>query len=136
MVHKELHGYNTKQKSLVTSFFMDNFSNHYTADQVCDAIKSSGVSRSTVYRTIERLVEDGVILKYNFGKGKSACYQYCSENHDDATYHFVCTKCKCVQHLHCDILDELQTHLNCDHSLKIDRSLTVLYGTCRGCISK
>lgn len=133
---KEAQRYNTKQKTHILSFFKDNAANHYTADEVCDAIKSNGVSRATVYRTVEKLVEDGVLLKFNFGKGQSACYQFCGHEHENGTYHFVCTSCKTVQHLHCDILNDLQAHLNSDHALKIDRSLTVLYGTCRRCVTK
>lgn len=128
--------YNTKQQALIYRHFKNNPNNHFTADEVCDALKSNGVSRATVYRSVEKLTEDGVLLKYNFGKGQSACYQFCCKEHDACTYHFVCTACKTVQHLQCEVLNELQAHLNDDHALKIDRSLTVLYGTCRRCLEK
>ena len=128
--------YNTKQQALIYEYFKNNKGSHFTADAVSDALKSCGVSRATVYRSVEKLTEEGVLIKYNFGKGQSACYQFCSDDAENGTFHFVCTKCKTLQHLDCDMLSDLQDHLNRDHAVKIDRSLTVLYGTCGRCLNK
>lgn len=126
----------TKQQSLVLQCFKNEQSAHFTADEICDLIKGNGVSRATVYRTIEKLTEEGVIIKFNFGKSQSACYQFCSQGHNASTYHFVCTSCKTVKHLQCNIFGELQEHLKERHSIQIDPGLTVIYGVCERCLNK
>lgn len=128
--------YNTKQQSLIYEFFKKSSGAHFTADEVCLALKQSEVSRATVYRAVEKLTEEGVLIKYNFGKGQSACYEFCSENAENDTFHFICTKCKRLMHLDCSALSDLEEHLSKDHALKIDRSLTVLYGTCGRCMKE
>lgn len=133
---REGQGYNTRRRSLILEHFKSSPSSHYTAEEVCAALKDRGVSRSTVYRTLERLVREGEVVKYSLGKGVGACYRYCDRRREDTTYHFICTKCGAVEHLNCDMLDSLRSHLSSSHNLKIDRSLTVLYGTCGRCLGK
>lgn len=126
--------YSTKQEALIVNYLMKNSEKHFTADEIWAAMMSYGVSRATVYRRLERLVEDGAIIKFNFGAGIGACYQYCGERHEDKGYHFVCTRCKCVQHLDCAVMRGVDEHLNGEHGLKIDNSRTVLYGLCGRCL--
>lgn len=129
--------YNTKQEGLIISFFENNKSGHFTADEVCDNIRCSGISRATIYRRLERLVEDGVLIKFSFDGKSSACFKYCSDGHSGSgTCHFICTKCKNVQHIDCHLLEGLQSHLFCDHNLNIDSTRTVFYGVCGGCVCK
>ncbi len=125
--------YRTKQENLIIGFFKDNCDKHFTADEVYSSILDHGVSRATVYRRIERLVEDGELLKFSFGSGISACYQYCCENHDSDSFHFVCTKCKIVHHLDCHAVTGVLSHLTENHKVKIDPRRTVFYGLCEVC---
>ncbi len=126
--------YRTKQEAVIIGFFKDNSTKHFTADEVCTALASEGVSRATVYRRIERLVEDGELLKFNFGTGTGACYQFCSKEHECTTFHFICTKCKSLHHLDCSVISEIQQHLISNHNLLIDESRTVFYGLCERCL--
>ena len=128
--------YSTKQMSILTSFFESNKNAHFTADEVYDNIRENGVSRATVYRRIERLVEDGFLIKYTLDSRMGACYQYCCSDHQSDTCHFVCTKCKAVKHIDCSLLGNLQSHLTKDHNLTIDSTRTVFYGLCGGCQCK
>lgn len=128
--------YSTKQMSILTSFFESNANAHFTADEVYDSVRDSGISRATVYRRIERLVEDGVLIKYTLDNRAGACYQYCCSEHQNDTCHFICTQCKAVKHIDCSLLNNLQTHLTSDHNLTIDSTRTVFYGLCGGCQCK
>lgn len=126
--------YKTKQESLIISFFKNNSKGHYSADEAYLAIASEGISRATVYRRIERLVSEGVLLKYNAGNGIGVYYQYCNHEHNGACLHFVCTKCNSLQHLDCTVFDDVQQHLDSNHHLKLDGSKTVFYGLCERCL--
>lgn len=125
--------YNTKQEGLLIAFFEDNKEKHFTADEVWANMMPHGVSRATVYRRLERFVEDGILVKFNFGNGVGACYQLCSDLKCSNVFHFVCTKCKSVEHLDCAVLSQIQSHLNEDHGLFFDNTRTVFYGVCGRC---
>lgn len=136
MENGERQGYNTRRQNLILEFFRHKPQCHCTADELCAALNGEGVSRSTVYRTLNKLVKDKTLVKYSLGRGVGACYRYCSEQQNDTAYHFICTSCGAVEHLNCGMLDSLRRHLNSDHNLEIDRSLTVLYGRCARCLGK
>ncbi|MBE6678363.1 MAG: transcriptional repressor [Ruminococcaceae bacterium] len=126
--------YKTKQEALIVSFLKDNSKTHFSADEVFAAVAAEGVSRSTVYRRLERLAEDGVLLKFNLGNSVGALYQYCDHKHGEECLHFVCTKCKTLHHLDCYVFSDVQQHLNSQHKFLLDGSKTVFYGLCERCI--
>lgn len=126
--------YNTKQETILIDFFEKNSNKHFNADEVCSAVVSEGISRATVYRRLERLVEDGILLKFNLGNGLGACYQFCNSNHHGSIFHFVCTNCKSVKHLDCSVVDDVLVHLTEHHNLQIDNERTVFYGLCEECL--
>ncbi len=126
--------YKTKQETLIVSFLKDNYKTHFSADEVFSAISEEGVSRATVYRRLERLAEDGVLLKFNFGNGAGALYQYCNHKHGEECFHFVCTKCKTLHHLDCSVFSDVQQHLNSHHNFMLDGNKTVFYGLCERCL--
>ena len=97
IVNDEKQRYSTKQMAILTAFFEENKNEHFTADEVYDNIRSSGISRATVYRRLECLVDDGVLIKYNLDGRAGACYQHCSAKHQNGTCHFICTQCKAVK---------------------------------------
>ena len=57
--------YNTKQKSLILDYLMKKNA-HATACEITAALKSS-VSTATVYRQLQKLVDDGIVKKYVTG---------------------------------------------------------------------
>lgn len=124
--------YTTKQAGIILEFLKNNPSNHFTADDIYFALKDRAISRATVYRRLERFVEDGVVRKYLLGEGKSACYQLCNACADNC-YHFVCSRCKAVSHVKCELLNEIKTHFDSDHNFILDNAKTVFYGVCKDC---
>ena len=54
------------------------------------------VHRSTVYRTLDVLVEDGLVLRADLG-GDRSYYELAAEHHH---HHVVCTSCGAVAHVH------------------------------------
>ena len=56
------------------------------------AEEGSPVGKATVYRCLDRLVEQGTVRKFLLGEGESACYQYqTGECHSH--YHLKCACC-------------------------------------------
>ena len=96
------------------------------------------VGTATVYRTLEQLVEEGIVRKYVLDGKSSACYQFLSGEPHACTEHFhlKCTQCGQLFHVSCDYLNQLGEHLLEHHGFVIDHTKTVLYGLCAACSKK
>lgn len=132
-------GYITKQSTQILDFLKLNSDRHLTADDVFYSLRQSGnqIGRTTVYRHLERLYEDGIIKKYTLGDGSSACYQYFGNAKQCHThYHLKCLKCGILLHTECDFLNELSDHILNQHDFTVDGEKTVLYGLCGECRKK
>jgi Fe2+ or Zn2+ uptake regulation protein len=86
----------TTQRRLILQTVLGHES-HPTADEVygSSAVRRAGVSRATVYRTLENLVCSGAILKVSH-EGNAARYDGRTELH----HHLVCLKCGAVEDFH------------------------------------
>ena len=92
--------YNTKQKNELLEFFKENSDKCFLAK---DIIKNSSISlgEATVYRTLSRFVEDGLLKKFISSEGSGAYYQY-NENSRGCDSHFHLKFFKCITHFHID----------------------------------
>ena len=127
-------GYNTKQQECVLECLKKNNGKHMTADEIYIVLRQQGnpVGKTTVYRHLEKLTNEGVIRRFTIGDNTSACYQL-TDSHCSEHYHLKCSGCGRLIHIECDYLDELAEHLLKEHSFVLDRCKTVLYGKCSEC---
>lgn len=133
---KEQKSYKTKQRSQILNCLIENKEKHLTADEITDALKQKGVDvgKTTIYRTLEKLLEDGSVRKYICEEGKSACFQYVDGNENcHRHFHLKCVKCGKLIHLECDYLSDLEQHIFEHHKFTVDNTKTVLYGICEEC---
>ena len=129
-------GYNTKQKEQITSLLRSAGSVHMTADDIVSRLSESGISvgKSTVYRHLEKLTEQGVVRRFFVEEGVSACYQFIGENAECTEhYHLKCSVCGKLLHVECEYLDEVASHIFEHHGFVISNEKTVLYGICDKC---
>lgn len=61
-------GYKTKQREEILSFFRQHPGQHITAQELCTAL--NGVSKATVYRALDRLVQEGLLRRYTLEGGR------------------------------------------------------------------
>ncbi len=130
--------YKTKQREMLLGYLETVPGVHFTAGDVCAYFRSRGaaIGQATVYRHLERLVDEGLVSKYVIDGSSPACFEYLGEDsHADAA---VCFHCKCVGcgaliHLHCEELEEIRDHLLDRHSFRLDPMRTVFYGLCERC---
>ena len=131
--------YKTKQRELLLEYFESVPETHVTAGDVCKYLKShgAGIGQSTVYRQLESRVDEGIIKKYIIDGNSPACFEYVTpDSHveGEVCFHCKCEKCGKLIHLHCDELNEIQSHLMAEHSFKLDPLRTVFYGLCEQCM--
>ena len=102
--------YSTKHRDELLEY-MKNTEGHITAGDICMHMRSCGVNigTATVYRHLEKMVDEGIVNKYIVDEGSSACYEYVSgcDHKASSCYHLKCEKCGKLIHLGCEEISEL-----------------------------
>ncbi len=128
--------YQTKQKNYIQDLFMDHPNLHFTAEQILKTLEDNHtpVSKATLYRTLDQMVDTKKIVKYNVD-GTSACYQYLTCSNEDILHiHFKCEKCGKILHIYEEKIQKYSNELEEKYGIAIDLSKTILYGICDTCI--
>ena len=103
---------------------------HPTADEIWTSVtgRFPGVSKTTVYRNMNRMVEEGQVRRLMTGDG---CVRYDLNLHDHG--HCQCVRCGAFFDVELPFLDELETRLRCDHSFQMTGCDIVFRGLCEKC---
>ncbi len=130
--------YQTKQRMELLTFLETVSGRHITVNEVCEYFKEHGkaIGMTTVYRQLERMVDEGLVMKYNIDGKTSTCFEYVGEDshvHSKVCYHCKCEVCGCLFHLQCSELPVVQKHIQEHHGFAIDPIRTVFYGICEKC---
>lgn len=128
--------YNTKQREYVLDCLKENAAYHITAEEILEKLKErkTPVGKSTVYRYLELLLQEGSIRKYAVEDGGCACYQYIREDMECCQhFHLKCLKCQELYHISCKYMEGIGEHIETEHGFQIDQSKTVFYGRCKKC---
>ena len=134
--------YKTKQKAELTAYLRSMSGQHFTVNDVCQHFSDLGrpIGVTTVYRQLDKMVEEGIVNKYTLDNKSSACYEYIdAHDHYDSQikcYHCKCDKCGKLIHLHCEEVEGLIRHISGDHGFVINPKRTVFYGICKECQSQ
>ena len=131
--------YKTKQKTAIMQCVELMEDKHFTIDAICELLIKNGnkAGRTTVYRFVEKLSDDGVLRKFVMPQGESSCYQYVGDNnHCREHFHLKCEKCGSLIHMDCGEMRELAEHIRSHHGFNLNPLKTVIYGTCEDCIAK
>ena len=129
--------YKTKQQDLLFSYLQEMQGKHFTAEDVRAhfAQKEISIGIATIYRQLEKLVNEGKIQKYFIDEHSAACFEYSGKdcNTDEQHFHLKCEICGSLIHLECEELSELGKHLQNEHGFSLNPFRTVFYGICSDC---
>ncbi len=124
--------YNTHQRKALMDFLQTNSSKAFTIEEIISGIGNSGISQSTAYRLMTKLVEDGLVHRSVKGNSRSFVYQYITESKCEGHLHMKCTDCGKVYHLDSGITQQIQNNIKNNTSFEIDNH-SVLLGKCNLC---
>lgn len=129
--------YKTRQMNELLSYLKSVQGSHVTVNDICEHFKSEGISvgTTTIYRQLERMVGQGVVVKYTVDSVGSACFEYVGEQgpHGQPTYHCKCEVCGKLIHLQCGEVANLGQHILEHHGFEVNSAKTVFYGICGEC---
>lgn len=129
-------GYNTRQKENLLAFLIENKDKHTTVQEISLYLTNEGtpMGTATIYRQLDKLVENGLVRKYILDGKTGACYQYIrQEDGCIEHYHLKCTSCGQLIHFSCNYLSDINNHILEHHGFTVDSSQTVFYGKCAQC---
>ena len=133
----EKNQYKTRQRQELLDYLRSAGGDHITVNDVCGHFQRHGkpIGTATVYRQLERMVDEGLVNKYLIDAASPACFEYVGrESHGGETcYHCKCEQCGKLFHLHCGELKGLSAHLLEEHGFQINPMRTVFYGLCEAC---
>lgn len=127
--------YRTRQQQLILEYLKECGDAGVTVESIWTSLQDRGakVGQTTVYRGLERLAEEHIVIKIPSADGNCAQYRYLGESAPASSGKLVCLKCNRTYPLECTKLETLTQHIQADHQFEIDPRYTVLYGCCAGC---
>jgi len=127
--------YRTRAQAEILDFLKASSGKHFTAAEIWDHFSKEDhpIGTATVYRQLEKFVEDGIVRKYVLGPGECACYAYAEDLGCATHFHCKCERCGRLIHLDCDELQEIRAHLQEHHGFAWNTGKTVFYGICDRC---
>lgn len=129
--------YNTKAKQHIIDYLEKNKNTTVTVFDIKKYFDETEYKAdiTTIYRYLNKLVEDNIVIKYTSGKGRKANYQYLGEKRDCNNHiHIQCIKCGQILHLDCEYMDDLVNHIKAKHGFNIEHNKSILYGKCSKCV--
>ena len=122
----------TKRELIVDVFLGQE--GHLSADDLFDLIRSSDqkISRATVYRTLQWMVEAGIARKVDFGEGR---FRFEHSYRHPRHFHLICKTCnRSFEFLSSDI-EVLIEEIAFARKFASRQSVVQIYGTCEECKS-
>lgn len=129
-------GYATASRKKILDYLKDNSERTVTAAGIHTYLmkNDSAVNITTIYRYLDKLAKDGVVIKYVAEKGGQAAYQYVELGHHcEEHLHLQCVRCGGIIHLECAFMDEIAAHILEEHGFSLQCKNSILYGTCKKC---
>ena len=130
-------GYATTNRKKILDFLKENHNRTLTVADIDAYLKAcdSEVNISTIYRYLDKLVKEGIVMKYVAEKGSQATYQYLESGHNcEEHLHLQCVKCGNVVHLECHFMHEILEHVEKKHGFVMQCKNSIVYGTCQECV--
>jgi Fur family ferric uptake transcriptional regulator len=123
----------TRQRALIWGAFADKHGVHLSAADVAEAVKGHdpALHQATVYRTLDTLVEDGLLLRTDLHAERS----YYELPSDHRHHHLVCTACGVVAHVHDDAVAATLGRLEATTGFSFRQELS-LPGLCVACAAR
>jgi Fur family transcriptional regulator, ferric uptake regulator len=112
-----------------TVFLSDD---HLSVDAIQRRLKERGVrvGTATVYRTLDVLVQSGLVRAHDFGEGYKRYEPMPAQAHHE---HLVCVRCGRVVEFANERLERMLPIIADEHAFQHQRHRVEIYGVCREC---
>jgi Fur family ferric uptake transcriptional regulator len=121
--------YTEQQRELVRYIFSQH--NHFDADQLIDAVKRQGfqASRATVYRTLNKLVDAGMLRCLDVGSRTFYEHDYGYPQHE----HLYCGECNQMIEFQHPAINAIIEEICRQHNFQSNGHSLIVRGLCAAC---
>lgn len=127
----QVHGHRITKDRIALASHIFSHHEHFTPDDLVLDVnqRKMGISRATIYRTLDLLVEAGLLRKLRFGDRDAYEHEYGYPEHD----HLYCTQCKKIVEFHNTELVELCERVSRANQFRATSHRFVITGLCDSC---
>ena len=130
--------YQTAQKKILTDFMMKHSEKTFSVEELCDEMEKEYEGRelpgkSTVYRLIQQMVEEGTVKRMMKEHSRKFAYQLAGGDHCALHLHLKCMDCGKLLHMDDDESLKIMTQVFEKNHFSVDGKMTVLVGKCNEC---
>lgn len=124
-------GKRSSKRDLIVNVFLRQ-EGHLSADDLVDLIRREDqkISRATVYRTLQWMVEAGIARKVDFGEGR---FRFEHSYRHPRHFHLICKSCNRSSEFLSSDIEQLLEEVAAARSFSARQSVVQIYGTCEVC---
>lgn len=120
---------------------LSNTSDHLSAEEIYLAVHNvyPGIGLTTVYRTLELLIDMGLIYRFQFGDGRSRYELIQNSQKSGHHHHLVCINCKKIIDYddfvdeEVELVNKLESALSEKYNFQVTNHIIQFYGICEDC---
>ncbi len=122
----------TSSRRLIVEAMLAGGDHHLTAADIVETMRRADPDfhESTVYRTLERLTELGVVRPVHLNPGATVFHLVERDHHHN---HLVCDECGRVIEAAVDLLDVVAREVARQHHFSLQTEAATLHGRCEAC---
>lgn len=123
----------SERKDILKKVF--SIHDHFDVEELLYLLKKDGkqISRASVYRTLNLLVDSSLVEKVDFGEGKAYYEHIYGHFHHD---HLICSSCGRVIQFQDPVIESRQEEICKHYDFEIDYHLLNIFGYCSQCRSR
>ena len=120
----------SKREQIVNVFLRQE--GHLSADDLVDLIRRDDhrISRATVYRTLQWMVDAGIARKVDFGEGR---FRFEHSYRQPRHFHLICKTCSRSSEFLSSDIEALIEEISTARGFAASQSVVQIYGTCDEC---
>lgn len=130
--------YQTEQRRIILAYMKAHSEEAFAIEELCEKLKKETAftavpGKSTVYRIMPKLVEEGLVKRFVKGNSRKFLYQMVCGKHCDHHLHMKCSICGKLYHMEDAESEALFLQVMRKHHFQLDEGSTVLFGQCESC---
>jgi Fur family ferric uptake transcriptional regulator len=121
----------SSKRDLIVNVFLRQ-EGHLSADDLVDLIRKEDqrISRATIYRTLQWMVDAGIARKVDFGEGR---YRFEHSYRHPRHFHLICKSCNRSSEFLSSDIEALVEEVAAARNFSPRQSVVQIYGTCEQC---
>lgn len=130
--------YHTEQKAVLVEYMKNHSNTAFTIEELIGCMQRDYPGRllpgkSTVYRIMPQLVQDGVVKRFAKDNSRKFLYQMICGEHCDCHLHLKCFSCGKIYHMDDKESEDILNRVFRRHGFVVDEEKTILFGQCVDC---